>query len=376
MSHSYGHSLHPTLNEYTDVEDFDVAYTAVLEQEKKGLELIRNVSGTSQILGATPPGNQRSYVAMYGYADMGLPIYSDTVCDTANGKGVFCCNSYHIQYTCCLDVKIMNADENDLRSLLDSMAGYERVIFYTHPHIAMYTEPWDLINYYKENKCEFGEWKEAPRRPTEETERFYRNIRALIRMVKEDSRFRITSYSEIAKALENEPQRVIRRSDIPMIRDMLKQDLAPICTPVSLSISDVFLACKEMLNGADSHVCGKVYGFLDAPHAISSAVTLKKEDVIASAREINTERFLPSKITVNGVTIGPADWLRAALDVICGYDEVTLQPDVQLPSFELFPKLKNLRFKGKWVQSDLFEDRYLSDRLRYQSWTMRFLTEG
>ena len=79
---------------------------------------------------------------------------------------------------------------------------------------------------------------------------------------------------------------------------------------------------------------------------------------------------------MNGVTIGPADWLRAALDVICGYDEVTLQPDVQLPSLELFPKLKNLRFKGKWVQSDLFEDRYLSDRLRYQSWTMRFLTEG
>jgi hypothetical protein len=42
---------------------------------------------------------------------------------------------------------------------------------------------------------------------------------------------------------------------------------------------------------------------------------------------------------------------------------------------EVLPQLKDLSLRG-WVQSDDFEDRYLSDRLRYQSWTMRYLSKG
>jgi len=376
LTHSFGHSLHPTLNEYTDIEDFDDAYIEMKRQETKAAEIIRNVTGATALCGACPPGNQKSYVAMYGYADMGLPIYADTFCDTAYGEGVFFCNIYQTQYTRCLDSVAMNATEKDFRRLLDDLAGHKRVILYTHPNMAMYTEFWDTLNYYKENLCEFGNWKEGARRPIEETERFYDNVRTLIRMLKKDARFRITSYSDLVKTIAAEPQRVIQRRDIPAIRESLKKDFAPIRTPVSLSISDIFLACKEMLCGADSHICGKVYGFLDAPYAISRDVMLKSEDIIACAKTINTERFLPARITVKDVTIGPADWLRAALDVLCGCKTVTVTCGAQLPALDILPQLKNLSFKGKWVQSDLFEDNYLSDRLRYQSWTMRFLSES
>ena len=375
LTHSYGHSLHPTLNEYTDTEDFDVAYAEMIRQEAKAVEMIREVTGATALLGACPPGNQKSYVAMYGYADMGLPIYSDTFCDTADGEGVFFCNIYQTQYTRSLESALMHATREDMSTLLDKLADHKRVILYTHPNMALYTEFWDALNYYKENLCEFGKWKECARRPIEETERFYDNIRTLIRMIKADARFRITSYSELAKTLAAEPQRVIERSDLPAIGEALKKELAPIRTPVSLSVSDIFLACKEFLCGADRHVCGRVYGFLDAPYAIEHDVTLRGEDVIASAKEIDTERFLPSEIVVGGVKVGPADWLRAALDVIAGCETVTVSPGAQLPSPDILPQLKNLSFRGQWVQSDRFEDRYLSDRLRYQSWTMRFLSE-
>lgn len=374
LTHSFGHSLHPTLNEYTDTEAFDPAYKEMMRQEGEALEMIRRVTGKPEALGACPPGNQKTYVAMYGYADMGLPIYADTFCDTADGEGVFFCNIYQMQYTCCLEETVLNATEADLRAVLDKLAGYKRAIIYTHPNMALYTEFWDALNYYKENQCEFGNWKECRRRPEEETERFYQNTRKLIRMIKKDARFRITSYSEVAKTLAAEPNRVIERKDLPWIRAQLQKDFAPIREPISCSLSDVFLACRAFLCGAERHVCGRVYGFLDAPYATDTALTLKKEDLIASAKALDTCRFLPAHISVGGVTVGPADWLRAALDVLCGADKARVEPGEALPSLDVLPQLKKLSFKGKWVQSDRFEDRYLSDRLRYQSWTMRFLS--
>ena len=371
LSHSYGHSLHPTLNEYTDVEDFDAAYEEMMRQETKALKLIEDVTG-QKVIGACPPGNQKTYVAMYGYGDMGLPIYADTFCDTADGNGVFYCNVYHMQYTTCMEEELMDTTAEDIKKLLDGLTKYKRVIIYTHPNIALYTEFWDKVNYYKENKCEFGKWAEAPRRPAEESERFYDNIRRLVRMIKADDRFNITSYSDVYATLSREGERVIKTDDIPYIREALKGDFAPINSPVSLSISDVFLACRDMLLGKREHVCGKVYGFLEAPIGVSEPVTLKRADMIKSAREMNADGFLPTKIGVADVEIGPADWLRAALDILCGEECATVMPASQLPKLDVLPQLKNLTFKGGWVQSDSFEDKYLSDRLRYQAWTMRF----
>ncbi len=372
LTHTLRHSVHPTLNEYTDTADFDTAYQELMKQETKAIEMIRVAMGETVICGACPPGNQKTYVGMYGYADMGLPIYADTFCDTDDGEGVFFCNIYQMQYTCSMEGKLFDATEGDLRSLLDRLATYKRVILYTHPNMALYSEFWDKVNYDRSNKCAFGAWKEAKRRPMEATERFYRNMRTLIRMIKQDERFGITSYSEIAARLAAEPKRVIKREDLAVIEAQLKAELAPISTPVSCSLSDVFLACREMLCGANSHTCEKVYGFLEEPYAIDSAITLPKSEVIASAKTFEASHFLPSKIFVGDRAVGPADWMLAALAVLNGCESVTLEPIGQLPSLERLPQLKSLTFRGQWLQSPDFEDRYLSDRLRYQSWTMRF----
>jgi len=76
---------------------------------------------------------------------------------------------------------------------------------------------------------------------------------------------------------------------------------------------------------------------------------------------------------VGGVKLGPGDWLRAALEVLQGKTEVVLQPGPQLPSLDEVPMIRECYFKGEWMQSDEFEDRYLSKRLKLQSWTMRFV---
>ena len=72
-THTYGHTLHPTVCELSDVPDYREAYAKVRENEAKGIELIGKHLGNPEIMFAVPPGNGDSYVGMYCYADMGIP---------------------------------------------------------------------------------------------------------------------------------------------------------------------------------------------------------------------------------------------------------------------------------------------------------------
>lgn len=144
---------------------------------------------------------------------------------------------------------------------------------------------------------------------------------------------------------------------------------------MSLSLSDIMLACRDLLQGKTEHKCGDVYGFLDTPYAITRPVTLTAKDVTAASGQIKDGEFLPTKITVGGTDIGPADWLFAALEVLQGKDRVTLAPRAQLPSLDIIPETRDAFFKGTWRHSDSFEDKYLSHRLRLQAWTLRFLNK-
>lgn len=372
LTHSYGHSLHPTLHEYTDIADFDEAYAEVYRQETEGLLLIKDFTENAPILGGCPPGNQKNYVAMYAYADMGLPLYADTLCDTPDGRGMYYCNIYQTQYTFSLENFFRADDDAYMREVLDTLAAHKRVICFTHPNAAIFSEFWDSVNYFKENSCAFGEWKPCQKRPEAETENYYKNIRRFIQLMKKDGRFNITDYKTLSEKLRTEPARTIRPSHVPAILDALSKDFAPLQNP-SLCLSDLFLAAKAFLLGETQHVCGKVYGFLDTPYAIQAPCTISKADLIASAQSINTEKFLPSKIMVGNTALGPADWLFAALEALCGNERIILQPRPQLPDLaQIAPRLHTINFKGGWIQSDSMEDHYLSNRLRLQCWTMRF----
>jgi len=371
-SHSYGHTLHPTINEYTDLENFDDAYTEFMRQENECVRLINNTTDNSPVYFACPPANQKSYVAMYGYADMGIPIYADTFCDTEDGRGVFYCNIYQMKYTYGIEKLFEKNSDDDFSELLDFLATKKRAILYAHPNMAEFTEPWDLINYRKANLCEFGEWKECERRSTKQREQFYDNIRKLVRLIKQDKRFNITTYSEVAETIAQEGERKIVKADIAVLKEKINDNLFPVTEPVSLSISDIFLACRDFLIGKDEHVCGKVYGFLDTPFSIEKETVLNAADVVKSAFEMNAERFLPLFIEVGGEKIGPADWLRAAMEVISGKDEIVLKPAPQLPCLDVLPDITDDCLLG-WQQSDDFKDEYLLKRLKLQSWTMRFM---
>ena len=127
----------------------------------------------------------------------------------------------------------------------------------------------------------------------------------------------------------------------------------------------------KFLGGATEHHPGRVWGFLEKPFGVKAAVAVKAADVRAAAKRIDLSTFLPSSFDVGGVTIGPADMLFAMLETLEGAEEIRLTPREQLGSFEEIPTLERFRINDHWCHSKDFKDNYLSDRLRYQLWTMR-----
>lgn len=371
-THTYGHTLHPMINEYTDIEDFEAAKNEVIRQESLALEMIEESTGAKRVFAAVPPGNQKSYAAMYAYADMGIPIYADTFCDPESGTGSYYCNIFHMDYAFCMESLFFSAGEKELKSKLDELAKRKRAVVYTHPNVSLFDEWWDILNYDKENLQDFGDWKKCRRRPGEQSAKFYKNLALFIELIKADPRFRIKTYSEIAAELEKEKPRIITVNELPAIRTQLHKELFPVTEPGSFSLSDIFYACADLLNGKAEHICGKVYGFLSQPFAAKEKITVTADEVRRSAKEFSTGYFLPEKIICGGKELGPADWMLAALDILCGESETQITPEEQLPCLDILPRVRDCSFRNTWRHSDSFEDKYLSDRLRLQSWTMRF----
>ena len=375
-THTYGHTLHPMINEYTDIENFYEAKAELIRQESLGIDYIKDTFGIDRVYSACPPGNQKSYVAMYGYHDMGIPVYADTFCDVKEGTGAYYCNMFHVYYYFGIEWFLRDATDEDIKAKLDDLATRERAVIYTHPNMIIKNDFWDAVNYHKENLVEFGKWIEPDDLPDEITQNVLNNMRKLIRFIKADPRFRITTYKELSEELLADGERVVKRDFVPEIKEHLSKSFFPMQVPISLSLSDMVLACRDFLLGKEEHLCGDVYGFLDKPHEISAPVTVTRDEIIASADQIKDGEFLPSQIKVGDKIIGPADWLYAALDVLLGAEAVEILPKPQLPCLDCMPEVRDSDFKGTWQHSDSFEDNYLSDRLRYQSYTMRFRTNS
>ena len=105
----------------------------------------------------------------------------------------------------------------EIKEKLDELAKREIAVIYTHPNMIIKNDFWDQLNYHKENLVPFGQWIEAEDLPTEITETVLKNMRKLIRFIKADPRFRITTYSKLAAELEKEGTRIVKKEQIPEI---------------------------------------------------------------------------------------------------------------------------------------------------------------
>ena len=370
--HSYGHTLHPCLNEYTDIEDFTAAYQEVIRQESRGLAMVRSATGAGRIYGACPPGNNENYVAMYVYSDMGIPIYDGDLIDTPDGGGAFFCNMLYLHYYQSFEDLILEKNLDLDPEYIETLAKRKMAVLYNHPNRLLYWTFWDAVNYHSGiNHHPFGEWEEAKPMTDAEREMFRSRIRAFIRKLKADGRFHFTTYQEVAEKRCDNQARFLCPADMPMIHAQLKEKFYPVNVPVSLSVADVFAACVKFLRGVQLFSAGRVYGFLDTPYASTEPVTVSANDVREAAAKIDLSWFLPESFMVGDVKLGPADFLFAMLETLEGKECISLQPRVQEFDLTDFGHLAD-PVLNKWMFSPDFKAEILKKCTLLQAWTLRF----
>ncbi len=374
-SHTYGHTLHPDIVEMSEGEDFDAAYQRVMEKEAAAVEMIKKYLDTNEIFFAAPPGDSKSYVAMYCYHELGIPFYCDTVVHDARNTLVEYAGIKQISYTDSLENMYLYGEPREDRDILNSLTPYDRVIIYTHPNITVKKEFWDSLNYAHENLREYGDWIGAEDRSPEEIQFLRNRFRGLIRAFKADERFEITDLHKINDQLGKKPVRKILPADLPEIYAELESYLYP---PKNgrYSIAEVFHACVEFLRGNTEFFPEDrlTHGFLATPIGITASVTVSKNDILEALPAINLCDFLPTEIHVGNSLIGPADFLFAMLEILTtDHETVTLMPRKQCVMMPEFEELCSFRMDGdSWMHSYDFLDEYVSDRLRLQSWTLRY----
>lgn len=367
--HSYGHSLHPCINEYTNIEDHQAACNELIRREAPGIAAVKAATGVSNVLAACPPGNNENYVAMYAYADMGINCYCGCLIDSAKYKGVYFCNQLYSYYYDGLEALVPDGRHLD-DAFYDQLASRAMVNIYNHPNRLLYRTFWDAHNYYDGiNHYPFGQWKEADPYTPEERTALLEGIRTFVRRLKADGRFRFRTFGELV-AERNTGARILKPEDMSWVREQLNERFYPIEKPMSLCISDVFAACVKFLRGDKLFAAGRVFGFLDTPYAITAPVTVRAEDVRKAAAEIDLYTFLPPQIEVGGTKVGPADFLYAMLDVLAGKDEVELVPREQNIDLTDYPWIAEPMVDG-WMFSKEFKAEVLKHRTPLQAWTLR-----
>ena len=378
------HSLHPNINEKTDIADYDEAYRRAAADEWLSVGMIAAALGreASEMMCAVLPGPSHSYVAFYLYSDMGIPFFGGcgpVFRDGRHGQ-MWYCNQRHLPYSS-VDSGGINLehflggwkwDDAWIEKRFDGISKLDTVTFFMHPHMALKSAFPDGYNWHRRNMTPYGKWVAPPDRDPMETAEFYVCLRRFVRRLKADPRFEITDCQKLLAA--QKPRVAITRAEVPAIRAALLKSLAPVEAPASWCVADCFQAAVKLLRGEREHVPGKVYGFLEMPSGVPAPVKVKAAALREAARRISLKRFLPHAIDVGGASIGPADFMLAALEVLeSGADEVTVEPRDQLGDVKtLMPGLYGYTTKGTWRYMPTYEDRYLSDRLRYQLWTLRY----
>ena len=371
--HSHTHSIHPTINEFTDEEDYYATFEKFKKIEAEGINKVKSAFKRDKLPAMCVPGNCSSYLAHYAYADLGFDFFSgDDIYDKVHYRPVYCCNTVSLHYARSLDKILFTDSKEEISTFIEESARKKHtMVFFHHPQRSICKSFWDADNYNKKNTDEEN-WIKSEIHDERDTDRFYENFRFFLRYLKSDPDFNITTYGELNKAI-SEPERKITLADLKTIREQLRESFFPVTVPDSYCLSDIFLGAKNLLLGKEDHVCKKAYGFLSTPYSAENKTTLTKDEAIKLAESIDENDFLPSVFCVNGKRVGAADLLWAFLSFLLdGVSTYTIEPNTPWQiDLDEFPALRDLNYKGSWIHANTLNDDYLSNRLRLQTWTIR-----
>lgn len=373
-AHSWRHTWHPNIAEYSENPDWHASLARFLREERYAIDLVMDVCQRDRIWAAIKPGNSLSAQGIYGYTLLGAPIFGDGILDARKGRGMWFCNALNLTYDFNLENPLTDRGLQPYRERLNEWATWERLILYAHPCKTVLAEFWDGVN-LREGNPPWGQWAPAQPRPRAVVEKLFADLRALIRMLKEHGGFEFETYEDVWRQHRQEVRRELDKERLLRllrgVRERFTWQADP-TTGETYTPAELFAAAVAALAGRDDPwgawgVMGPVY----EPKGIAEPLSLAAEEVRAAARRLEPITYVPATIEVGRVTLGPADMLCAMAQVLDGAPEVRLAPQPQLPEAVHWPQLDTWNTAAGWLHPRGWTSMWVDNRLRWQSWTVR-----
>lgn len=369
--HSWRHSWHPVLVEYGDAEDWQAGYRRFFEEESKGARAVRRIFGRDRLFAAVPPGNSIAAQAPYVYNDLGIPVYSGSLFKGTRGKSIWYCNQLNLENNLYLDDILWGEGADSFLRRADEYLGYERVIVCMHPNMSVCGEFWDALNVNGENRVPFGQWRLPAMRDAAESERFFAGFSRVVDYFATTPGYEMVCYEDIWRAQAARHPLTLQRL-LALLRQTEERFFFAEDGGEAFSLAELFEGCVHFLRGGqDGFTPTGWKGFWQAPAAVDTGATVSAEALRRAAEGLHGGDVVPAAVEVGAAKIGPADFLRGARAVLEGAREAVLAPGPALPDTKDFYRFDDFRLKGTWMYSEHFEDRFTTDRLRWQSLTIR-----
>lgn len=370
--HSWRHTWHPIGVEYSDVPDWDVGYQRFINEESRGLSAVKNIFKRERVCAAVPPGNSITAQAPYVYKDLGISVYNGSIFKGNKGAAVWFCNMINIENNLYLEDILHDGEIDSLIKKEDELKTYRRIIICMHPNMAHHSEFWDALNCKGENPVEFGDWKYPVRRAESDVKKFYADFDKAVKFFKNTPGFEIITNHDIWYS-ERDKRRPISISRLKKLLDKVNgRFFYAVDEGESFALSEIFEACVHFLSGGKGTFTPRgIKGFKTRPAGIEKDIEISCEDIKKAAWNIKGEEFIPAQIQINDTAIGPADFMRACLQILNCKTTCALSPAEQMPDTSGFYNFDKFSLKNSWMYSDKFEDLYVSDRVKLQAWTIR-----
>jgi hypothetical protein len=377
-AHTWRHSWHPNIVEYSEDPDWDGSLARFLREERYAFDLVMDVCDRERIWAFVKPGNSLSAQGIYGYTLLGAPIFGDSFVDANKGRGTWYCNAFNLNYDFSLE-RLQDHGLAPFEERLDEWATWERLILYAHPCKLVLTEFWDAQNMFHHNPPSWGDWAPSPRRTREEVERFFALFRELIQRLKRHGGFEFATYEPVWREYQASIHRQLPKEELlPLLqgaaRELTWQRAAD---GTGFTPAELFAAAVHVLAGRiDPFPAWGVMGPVNDPTAQSDvpsqgALTLAAEDIRRAAATMEPIVYVPATVQVGRATLGPGDMLRAMAQVLTGAQEIILHEGPQVPKAAARPDLAHHQTSSQWCHPPEWTSEIVDNRLRWQSWTLR-----
>ena len=370
--HSWRHTWHPTVVEYGDCEDWNAGYVRFLNEERRASQAVKRIFRRDALFAAVPPGNCIASQAPYVYHDLGIPVYSGSLFKQTRGKTIWYCNQLNLENNLYLDDVLWNEGAEAFLKRADQYLDYERVIVCMHPNMSMYREFWDALNCKGTNQVEFGHWRFPERRTREEIDRFYQGFSQIVRYFKTTPGYELVTYEDIWKEERDRRHPLSPKRLVSALRKAKERFFFVEEGGETFSLAELYEACVHFAGGGrgDFTPRGK-RGPLEKLFSLSTPAAVTAEDIRREAANRQVFDQAPSSLRVGQTEMGPADFMWAVLEMLEGKEEIALSPFDCTIHTEDYYSFDKFVLKNTWMHPEDFEDRYTTERLRLQAWTIR-----